>query len=58
MIQKQEKPIMVYQKNIETTRNKIIIPQAYINANGRKCYMEVYEDYLKIVPIKENNNND
>lgn len=51
MKKNEEKPIMVFQKNIDKTRNKIIIPQAYINANGRNCLMEVYDGYLKIKPI-------
>lgn len=52
MLQKEEKPIMVYQKNIEKTRNKLSIPKAFVETNGNKCYLEVYNGYLKIVPIK------
>lgn len=48
-----EKPILVYQKNADKTRNKIIIPQGFINKHGNQFYMEIYEDKIILKPIKK-----
>ena len=47
-----EKPILIYQKNADPIRNRIIIPQAFINKYGRQFYMEVYKDKLILKPLK------
>ena len=47
-----EKPQLIYQKNADPIRNRIIIPQAFINKFGRHFYMEVYNDKIILKPIK------
>ena len=48
-----EKPILVYQKNADKTTNKMIIPKAIIEQWGNQFYMEIYENYIKLIPIKK-----
>lgn len=48
-----EKPILILQKNAETTTNKIRIPQQIIDQWGNKFYMEIYEDKIILKPIKK-----
>ena len=48
-----EKPILILQKNAETTTNKIRIPQQIINQWGKQFYMEIYEDKIILKPIKK-----
>ena len=48
-----EKPILVYQKNTDKTTNKMIIPKAIIEQWGNQFYMEIYKDYIKLIPIKD-----
>ena len=56
-----EKPQLIYQKNADPIRNKVIIPQKFINKYGRQFYMEVYEDKIILSPMKnketQNNKN-
>lgn len=47
------KPKLIYQKNADISRNRVIIPQTFINKYGRKFYMEVYEDKIILKPIKK-----
>lgn len=47
-----EKPELIYQKNADPLRNKVIIPQAFINKYGRHFYMEIYKDKIILKPIK------
>ena len=47
-----KKPVLIYQKNADTIRNRVIIPQAFINKYGRQFYMEVYEDKIILKPLK------
>ena len=47
----EKKPKLVYQKNAEQVRNKIIIPKFFCEKWGYKYYMEIYEDYIKLIPI-------
>lgn len=42
------------QKNADRARNRIIIPQSFINKHGNVFYMEIYDNYIKLIPIKEN----
>lgn len=44
----------LYQKNTEKTTNKMRIPKKFVENHGRNYYMEVYEDYIKIIPIRKN----
>lgn len=48
-----EEPILILQKNAETTTNKIRIPQQIIDQWGNKFYMEIYEDKIILKPIKK-----
>ena len=47
--------IVTYQKNAGTTDNKVIIPQFFIDRNGRQLYMEVYKEKIIIKPIGKEN---
>lgn len=42
------------QKNADRARNRIIIPQFFIDKHGNQFYMEVYDNYIKLIPVKEN----
>lgn len=46
-----EQPILRLQKNAETTTNKMRIPQQVINKWGKRFYMEIYKDHIKLIPI-------
>ena len=48
-----EKPILVYQKNVERNTNKIMIPKAIVEKLGRHYYMEIYNNKIVLTPIKE-----
>lgn len=53
-----EKPILIFKKNAEKSKNKIIIPQFCINKFGNEFYLEVYEDKMILIPIKKGDKND
>ncbi len=44
---------LVFQKNADKSKNKIVIPKFFINKNGNKFYMEVYDDKIILKPIKQ-----
>ena len=46
-----EQPILRILKKTDTDRNRIIIPKKVIEKMGRTFYLEVYEDYIKLVPL-------
>ncbi len=48
-----EQPILRLQKNAETKTNKMRIPQQVIEKWGKNYYMEIYNDYIKLVPVKK-----
>lgn len=48
-----EKPLLIFQKNADTEKNRVIIPKNFIIKNGRNFYMEVYEDKIILKPIKK-----
>ena len=48
-----DKPLLIYQKNADKDKNRIIIPQAFINKFGNQFYMEVYVDKIIIKPVKK-----
>ena len=50
-----EQPKLIYQKNADKEMNRIIIPKAFIDKFGRNFYMQVFEDYIKLIPIKKEN---
>ena len=43
-------PIFIFEKMADLQKNRIIIPKHFIKKHGRFFKMEVYEDYIKIVP--------
>ena len=47
-----EQPL-VFQKNADVEKNRVIIPKSFINKNGRQFYMEVYKDKIILKPIKK-----
>ena len=48
-----DKPILIYKKNVETTTNKLRIPNAIVEQWGRQYYMEIYADKIVLKPIKK-----
>lgn len=48
-----EDMILKLQKNVEKNTNRIRLPQQFVDTFGNQYYMEVYKDYIKIVPIKK-----
>lgn len=48
-----EKPIITYQKRADIEKNRIIIPKVFIDNWGREFYLEVYKNYLKLIPVKK-----
>lgn len=50
-----EKAILRLPKNTEKTTNKMRLPKFFIEIWGRNYYMEIYEDYIKLIPIKKGN---
>lgn len=48
-----EKPILIFQKNAERSRNKIIIPQVCVNKFGYEYKLEVYKDKMVLIPVKK-----
>ena len=49
----EEKPKLIFQKNVDKTVNKMIIPRFFVKKYGTRFYMDVYEDKLVIRPMKE-----
>lgn len=49
----QEKPLLIYQKNADKEKNRVIIPQAFIDRYGSTFSMEVYKDKIVLIPIKK-----
>lgn len=45
-------PILIYQKNVDKTLNRILIPKKVVEMFGRKFYMKVYPDKIVLEPIK------
>lgn len=50
---KEEKPILIYQKNADIEKNRVIIPKFFVDKYGRQFYMEIYEDKIVLKPIKK-----
>lgn len=48
-----EKPILIFQKNVDKTLNKMVIPKFFVDKFGRSFYMEIYEDKIILKPIKK-----
>lgn len=48
-----EKPKLIYQKNADKLRNRIIIPQSFIDKHGNEFIMEIFEDKIILKPLKK-----
>lgn len=48
----EDQPILIYQKNVDKTLNRILIPKKAIEMLGRKFYMKIYKDKIVLEPIK------
>lgn len=48
-----EQPILIFQKNADIEKNRVIIPKVFIEKFGRQFSMEVYEDKIILKPIKK-----
>lgn len=51
----ENQPILIYQKNVDKTLNRILIPKKVVEMFGRKYYMKVYQDKIVLEPIKKAN---
>lgn len=49
------KIIKRYFKTADTIQNRIIIPKWFIDEHGKDFYMEIYEDFIKLIPIEKFN---
>ena len=45
--------ILKLQKNIEKGTNKIRLPKIFTDKHPRETIMEIYDDYIKIIPIRK-----
>lgn len=50
---KEDKPILILQKNAEHGTNKIRIPKNFIEKHGNRYLMEIYDDKIKLRPIEK-----
>lgn len=48
-----DKPMLIFQKNVDKAVNKIIIPKFFVEKHGRSYSMEIYEDKIILKPIKK-----
>ena len=48
-----EKPLLIYQKNADKVLNRVMLPKKFIDKYGREFYMEVYKDYIKLIPVRK-----
>ena len=48
-----EKPMLVYQKNVENNTNKILIPKAVVENLGKQYFMEIYKDKIILLPVRK-----
>lgn len=48
-----DKPLLIFQKNADVEKNRVIIPKTFVEKNGRNFSMEVYEDKIILKPIKK-----
>lgn len=48
-----EEPKLRFYKKAEQSQGKIVIPKICIEKWGHSYYLEVYENYIKLVPIQK-----
>lgn len=53
--EKKEIPMFIFQKKADVNASRIIIPKFFVNKHGLCYRMEVYEDKIILIPIKEEN---
>ena len=47
------KPDNILDKKVDIAKNRIVLPKKFIDKHGVYYKMEVYEDYIKLIPVKE-----
>lgn len=48
-----EQPKLIFQKNVDKTLNKMVIPKFFVEKYGRSFYMEIYKDKIVLKPMKK-----
>lgn len=48
-----EKPLLIYNKKVDKSTNKMIIPKKIVELWGNEFYMEIYQDKIILKPIKK-----
>lgn len=49
----EKKPVFTFQKNVDRSTSKIIIPKFIVNQWGATYTMEVYDDCIVLRPVKK-----
>ena len=49
----EKEPILIFQKNVEKTLNRMLIPKKVIEMFGRSFYMKVYQDKIILEPMNK-----
>lgn len=47
-----EKEKLVFQKNLDKTKNRVVIPKFFVEKHGYRYYMEIYDDKIILKPVK------
>ena len=50
---KEKNVVITYQKNADKIRNRIIIPKFFIDKHGREFYMQIFDNYIKLIHVKK-----
>ena len=48
-----EEPKLRFMKNAEKSMNKIVLPKVCVDKWGYSYYLEVYDNYMKLIPIRK-----
>lgn len=43
-------PDIILEKKVDLEKNRIIIPKNFVKKHGREFKMEIYKDYIKLIP--------
>lgn len=49
-----DKPILILNKKVENSFNRITLPKKFVDKWGMHYYMYVYKDRIELIPVKEN----
>ena len=52
-MEQEENNVLIFQKNADKKSNRIIIPKFFIEKFGRTFYMKIYENEIRIIPVKK-----